>query len=67
MSNTIIDIDDRARDETMRRYKLSSKQETVSFALRLLANEPLSVNEARRLRGSSWEGNLFEMRSISAL
>ena len=67
MSSTKIDIDDRACDEIMRRYKLSSKQEAVNFALRLLANEPVSVDEARRLRGVDWEGNLFKMRSTSAL
>lgn len=67
MSSTKIDIDDRACDEIMRRYKLSSKQEAVNFALRLLANEPMSVDEARRLRGVDWEGNLFKMRSTSAL
>ena len=66
MSNTNIDIDDRYCDEITHRYNLSSKQEAVNFALRLLANEPLSVDEARRLRGSGWEGNLFEMRRTSS-
>ena len=47
----------------MRRYQLSTKREAVNFALRTLAAEPLSVDEARALRGIGWEGDLSEMRS----
>ena len=52
----------------MRRYGLATKQEAVNFALRNLAVEPqkekpLSLEEARRLRGSGWDGNLDEMRT----
>jgi len=35
----------------------------VNLALRLLAAEPLSLDEARALRGSGWEGDLDELRS----
>lgn len=47
----------------MRRYRLATKREAVNFALRTLASEPLGIEEARRLRGSGWEGDLDEMRS----
>lgn len=46
----------------MRRYHLTTKRDAVNFALRTLAAEPLSVEEARSLRGSGWDGDLDEMR-----
>ena len=36
----------------------------VNFALRTVAAEPLGVEEARRLRGSGWEGDLDELRTL---
>ena len=47
----------------MRRYRLTTKREAVNFALRALAAEPCGVDEARRLRGSGWEGDLDELRA----
>ena len=63
MARTNIDIDDRACAEVMRRYNLATKREAVNFALRSLAAEPLSTDEARALRGSGWEGDLDDLRS----
>ena len=63
MSRTNIDIDEEACDVVMQRYHLATKREAVNFALRTLAGEPLSLEKARRLRGSGWEGDLEEMRS----
>ncbi len=63
MSRTNIDIDEEACDVVMQRYSLATKREAVNFALRTLAGEPLSLEKARRLRGSGWEGDLEEMRS----
>ena len=63
MSRTNVDIDDEACAEVMRRYLLKTKREAINFALRTLAVEPFSVDEARRLRGSGWEGDLGELRS----
>ena len=63
MSRTNLDIDDRACAEVMRRYQLSTKSEAVNFALRTLATEPVSVDQAHALRGIGWEGDLDEMRS----
>lgn len=63
MARTNIDIDDRACAEVMRHYRLPTKRAAVNFALRTLAAEPLSVDEARALRGSGWEGDLDAMRS----
>lgn len=61
MARTNIDLDEPACATVMKRYQLPSKRAAVNFALRQLAAE-LSVEEARRLRGSGWEGDLAEMR-----
>ena len=63
MSRTNVNIDDTACAEVMRRYHLKTKREAVNFALRALAVEPFGVEEARRLRGSGWEGDLGELRT----
>jgi len=63
MSRTNIDIDDKACAAVMRRYQFSTKREAVNFALQTLATEPFSLDEARKLRGSGWDGDLDEMRT----
>ena len=62
MSRTNIDVDDEACDAVMKRYGLRTKREAVNFALRRMA-AVLSLQEARRMRGSGWEGDLDEVRS----
>ena len=66
MSRTNVNIDDQACAEVMRRYRLTTKREAINFALRSLAAEPLSIDEARQLRGSGWEGDLDTLRSSRA-
>lgn len=63
MSRTNIDIDDAACAEIMRRYRLGTKREAVNLALRTLANEPMTLEEARAMRGSGWDGDLGPMRA----
>jgi Arc/MetJ family transcription regulator len=63
MARTNIDIDEKACAAVMRRYRLKTKREAINFALRSLAAEPLSVDSARKLRGTGWSGDLEEMRS----
>ena len=63
MSRTNVDIDDAACAKVMRRYRLTTKREAINYALRTLAAEPLGVDDARRLRGSGWEGDLEKLRS----
>lgn len=63
MARTTIDIDDRACAEVMQRYRFATKREAVNFALRLVAAEPLSLDEARRMRGSGWDGDLDGIRT----
>jgi Arc/MetJ family transcription regulator len=63
MSRTNIDIDEVACRAVMEHYHLATKREAVNFALRTVAGESLSLDEARRLRGSGWDGDLDEMRT----
>ena len=63
MTRTNVDIDDESCSAIMRRYHLDSKRDAINLALRRLAAEPLALDEARRLRGSGWEGELDEMRT----
>ena len=72
MSRANVDIDDKACAKVMRRYRLATKHDAINFALRTLAVEPMpiepmSVGEARSLRGIGWEGDLDEMRSSREL
>ena len=62
VSRTNVDIDDEACAAIMRRYRLATKREAVNLALGSLASEPFSLDEARRMRGSGWDGDLGEMR-----
>ena len=62
MARTEEDGDDEACAEVIRRYRLMTGREAVDFALRA---EPLSLDEARRMRGGGWDGDLDEMRGRS--
>ena len=63
MSRINVDIDDQACTEVMRCYQIATKRDAINFALRTLAAEPASINEARSLRGIGQEGDLDAMRS----
>ncbi len=63
MARTNIDIDERACAEIMRRFQLDSKRDAVNFALRTIAAELLSLDKAKAMRGSGWDGDLEEMRA----
>lgn len=67
MARTNIDIDEVACASVMRRYRLDTKREAVNLALRTLAAEPLTLAEARAMRGSGWHGDLDEMRASRRL
>ena len=66
MTRINVNIDDQACAEIMRRYRLSTKGDAINLALRMLAAETASVDEARSLRGIGWEGDLDAMRSNRA-
>ena len=58
-----IDIDEAASTRVMERYGLDTKQAVVNFALRLAAEKPMSLDEARAMRGTGWDGDLEAMRA----
>lgn len=62
MARTNIDIDEEACEAVMRRYGLTTKRDAVNLALRQLALEPLTLEEALATRGIGWEGDLGELR-----
>ena len=65
MVRTNVDVDDEACAAVMKRYRLATKRDAVNFALRSLASEPFSLEEALRMRGAGWDGDLDEMRGRS--
>ncbi len=62
MSRTNIDLDDDACAMVMVRYCFATKRDAVNFALRQVAAEPFSVEEARAMRGEGWEGDIEQLR-----
>ncbi len=62
VARTNIDIDDELVSKVMRRYGLTSKRAAVDLALRRLAGEPLSREEALGLEGSGWDADLDDIR-----
>jgi Arc/MetJ family transcription regulator len=67
VSRTNIDIDDDLIERVMHRYGLTTKKEAVDFALRSIAWEPMSRDEALAMQGTGWEGDLDEMRRSQIL
>lgn len=63
MARTNIDLDDAAVRVVMERYRFTTKREAVNYALRVVAAEALDLDDARRLRGSGWDGDLDELRT----
>ena len=52
MSRTNIDIDDELVEMVMVRYRLKTKREAVDHALRYLAGQPMTREEALAMCGS---------------
>lgn len=63
MAHMTLDIDDEACAEVMRQYGIATKSEAINFALRRIAIRPATLEEARAMQGSGWDGDLDEMRA----
>jgi Arc/MetJ family transcription regulator len=63
MGRTNIEIDDELVERVMRRYRLPSKRAAVDLALRRLAGDPMSRDEALAMEGSGWAGDLDALRA----
>lgn len=57
-SRTNIVIDDELLARVMRRHAVRTKREAVDLALRRLAGEPMSLAEARAMRGAQAIGEI---------
>jgi Arc/MetJ family transcription regulator len=62
VTRTNIDLDDRLIALIMRRYGVTTKREAVDLALRELVGRALSSEDALKLEGSGWEGDLKSLR-----
>ena len=63
MARTNIDIDEEACRRVMERFNLATMKDAVNLALRTLAIEPMTLEEARAMRGTGWEGDFAAMRT----
>ena len=63
MGRTNIEIDDELVERVMRRYRLPSKRAAVDLALRRLAGDAMSRDEALAMEGSGWVGDLEALRA----
>jgi Arc/MetJ family transcription regulator len=66
MSRTNVDVDDELIALVMRRYQVTTKREAIDLALRELVGHALTTEEALRLEGSGWEGDLEVLRAPRA-
>lgn len=67
MGRTNIVIDDDLVGEAMRRYGLHSKRAAVDLALRRLVGESMTREDALKMEGAGWEGDLDEIRRDNRL
>ena len=63
MARTNIDIDEEACRRVMECFNLTTMKDAVNLALRTLAIEPMTLEEALAMRGTGWEGDLAAMRT----
>ena len=47
----------------MERFNLTTMKDAVNLALRTLAIEPMTLEEAHAMEGTGWEGDLAAMRA----
>lgn len=62
-SRTNIEIEDELVQVVMARYSVRTKTEAVDLALRHLAGQPMSRDEALSMRGAGAIGNVPEERA----
>ena len=62
VSRTNIDIDEDLVSRVMQRFDLRTKREAVDFALREVADDPMTREEFLAMEGSGWAGDLDAMR-----
>ncbi len=64
MSRTNVVIDDELVAQVMERYSLRTKREAIDFSLRKAVGGVMTKEEALAMRGTGWDGDLDEIRSV---
>ena len=62
MARTNIDLDEDLVALVMERYHLPTKREAVHFALKRVAGDTMTLEEALAMEGTGWEGDLDAIR-----
>lgn len=65
MGRTNIDIDEAAVRVVMERFDLPTMKAAVNYAVRRLATEAASIDDALALEGSGWDADLDELRGAT--
>lgn len=64
VSRTNIVIDDVLVAQVMARYSLRTKREAIDFSLRRAIGGVMTKEEALAMRGTGWDGDLDDLRSV---
>jgi len=64
IGRTNVEIDEDLAQRVMQRYGIKTKRAVIDFALRRLDVVPMTREEALAMRGTGWEGDLGEMRTL---
>jgi Arc/MetJ family transcription regulator len=62
MARTNIDIDEEACALVMAQHGFTTKRQAVNYALRKAVIVPMTIEEAKAMMGTGWDGDLDEMR-----
>lgn len=62
MARTNIDIDEEACALVMAQHGFTTKRQAVNYALRKAVIVPMTIEEAKAMMGTGWDGDLEEMR-----
>ena len=64
IGRTNVEIDEDLAQRVMERYGIKTKRAVIDFALRRLDVVPMTREEALAMRGTGWEGDLDEIRTL---
>lgn len=67
MGRITVDIDDELVQRAMRLYHLETERDAIALALRKLVGEPMRRDEILAMRGSGWDGDLFDQAPVDVL
>ncbi len=62
MALTTIEIDQEACFVIMAQHGFKTIEQAVNYALRKAVIVPMTIEEAKAMRGTGWDGDLDEMR-----